>query len=125
MRNVFSAVVLAAVLSGCGGRSVPVTAHGKPVSYWVDELQSPNAKARKKAVSALGAVGAADPSAIPALIRALKDPDMPVRDAAVLALLNIGPDAKAALSALNESLSDADVDVRAHAAKAIERIRGS
>jgi HEAT repeat protein len=90
----------------------------------VQELETrKEPKARLKAVSALGNVGAADPTVVPALIRALKDPDRGVRAEAVLALLKIGPDAVAAVPALTEALRDADAKVRAYADNALKRIQ--
>ena len=111
-------------LAGCAARTAPMTVHGKPVAHWVDELKRPDPKARKKAVAALGQVGKADPSAIPALAGALADADARVRDEAVLALLKIGPDAKEALPALENLRRDREPTIRDHAGKAIARIRG-
>ena len=121
------AVLLCLFLAGCSGRNEPVVAHEKPVAHWLEELKQPAPKARKKAVGALGAIGKADPAAIPALIGVVKDDrDATVRDQAVLALLNIGPDAKEALPVLTEAAqSDKDATVRTHATKAVERIRGT
>jgi HEAT repeat protein len=108
--------------AGCSRQRAPVTAHGQPVSHWLEALKDPNSRTRKKAVTALGHVGDADPAAIPALTEALKDRDPSVRDTAVLALLNIGPAAKSALPALTAVQTDRDPIVRDHAGKAIERI---
>jgi HEAT repeat protein len=118
------AVLLALFVVGCAEKKEPLKSHDKPVSYWVEELKKPNPKARKKAVVALGHVGAADSAAIPALIGALKDRDVRVRAEAVLALLNIGQDASDAIPALLDAQHDPDATVRSHAAKALERIRG-
>jgi HEAT repeat protein len=118
------AVLLGIFLAGCSERSEPVMAHGKPVSHWLEELKQPDPKARKKAVGALGAIGKADPAAIPALIGVVKDDKHAlVRDQAVLALLNIGPDARDAIPALTAAESDKDATVRTHATKALQRIR--
>jgi HEAT repeat protein len=117
----FAILVLVFALSGCGNKE-PMMAHGKPVQHWVQALQDPDVKTRKKAVAALGNVGAADSAAIPALILALKDRDPPVRDQAVLALLRIGPPAREAIPTLAEAKNDKDPIVRSHAAKALERI---
>ena len=67
-------------LAGCG-ENAPLTSHGKPVSHWLEALDSPDVKTRKKAVVALGHVGTADPAALPALIRATKDRSPDVRGA--------------------------------------------
>ena len=112
--------------AGCSSRPEgPLTAGGRPVSHWLDELRSPDPKARKKAVRELGHVGKADPAAIPAVTGALKDPDPQVRAEAALALLNLGPDAAEAAPALAEATQDKDPKVREYAAKALERVRGN
>ncbi|HLW66010.1 MAG TPA: HEAT repeat domain-containing protein [Gemmataceae bacterium] len=116
--------VLLLPLSGaCNHKTQPLQSHDHPVTYWLQELKSQDPKARKKAVTALGHVGKADPAAIPALIDALHDGDAGVRDASVLALLNLGSDAKEARPALTEATNDKDATVRDHAAKALEKIR--
>jgi len=120
----FCVLVLAGMLTGCGEQK-PTTIHGKSVNHWVQALQDHDTKVRKKAVEALGNVGAADPAAIPALIGALKDNDAGVRAAATLALLKIGPDAQEAADALAEAQKDKDQKVRDLAAKALQRIQGT
>ena len=125
MRTFLFAIIGATLLlAGCVAKTEPISAHGKPVAFWVDELQNSDADARKLAVTNLGHVGTADPAVLPALIDAVADADAVVRDAAVLALLNIGPDAADATDALNEALGDKDATVRVHAAKALARIQG-
>ena len=100
MRYFLWAASLCLLLLGCSRPTDPLTSHGKPVAHWLEELKQPDAKARKKAVVALGAVGKADPAAIPALIAVVKDDrDGRVRNEAVVALLNIGPDAEDAIPA--------------------------
>jgi HEAT repeat protein len=116
------AVVLVLLLVGGCGRKEPLLSHGRPVTYWLEKLQDRDARERKKAVVALGHVGAADPEAIPAVIGAVKDRDAVVRREAVLALLNAN--ARDALPALTEAQKDRDPQVRAYAAKALERIQG-
>ena len=125
MKRTFLTICVTTLVLGCGGSPEPLTAHGKPVAYWLAELKQPDAKSRKKAVTALGHVATADPAAIPALISAVKDRDAGVRNQAVAALLNIGPAAKDAVPALTEAQSDGDAEVRALAAKALTRIQGS
>jgi HEAT repeat protein len=120
MRVVFSFCVTM-ILCGCTSKE-PVTSHGKAVSHWLEELKSPDANARKKAVTALGHVGARDRDAIPALIEAVKDVDVNVRAEAVLALLNIGPAAKDAIPVLRQATTDKDEKVRSYATKALEKI---
>ncbi len=127
MRGWLIAGLLAAGLTaaGCGQPEPRLTAGGRPVSYWLDELKKPDPKARKKAVRELGHVGPADPAAIPAVTAAVKDKDAAVRREAVLALLNLGPAARDAAAALAEAAkSDPDPTVRRDAAKALDRVRG-
>jgi HEAT repeat protein len=123
MRNLrFWLLTLMAVsLTGCGKASTVV--HGKPVSHWVEALRGPDAKERKRAVEALGNVGAADPDVVPALVGAVKDRDPAVRAAAVLALLKIGPDAHEAVPVLTAARGDPNAHVRRYAAKALARIQ--
>jgi HEAT repeat protein len=108
---------------GCG-EVKPLTAGGKTVDHWVQALQSPDAKERKKAVSKLGNIGAADPAAVPALTAALKDADAGVRAEAALALLRIGPAAQEAVPALTDAAqNDRDAKVRASAAQALKKVQ--
>lgn len=125
MRATLGCALALVLLCGCQGEQGPLLSHDKPVAHWLNELKKPDAKARKKAVVALGHVGKADAAAIPALTSALKDRDAGVRDQAVLALLNLGPDAKEAVPALTEAKNDPDGTVRSHASKALARIQGS
>jgi HEAT repeat protein len=111
------------ILVGCG-RAPPTVAHGKPVADWVEALQNPDARQRKKAAEVLGNVGAADPAVVPALAGAVKDRDPAVRGEAVLALLKIGPAAREAAPALREAQKDRDPRVRANAARALEKVQG-
>jgi HEAT repeat protein len=113
---------LAILLAGCGQSSAPLAVHGKPVAHWLQALHDSDAKARRKAVEALGNVGAADPAVVPALIETLNDREASVRGAAVLALLKIGPEAGEAVPALRNARNDKDAKVRTYAAKALERI---
>jgi HEAT repeat protein len=122
MRGV-SLVLIGLFLSGCGQKG-PVQSKGQPVSHWLEALNDPDVKVRKKAVTALGHVGKADPAAIPALAGAVSDPDVEVRQAAVLALLNLGPEAQDAVPVLTDARNDTDARVREYAEKALARIQG-
>jgi HEAT repeat protein len=124
MRSLLGFLMVTLCLSGCG-RDAPVTAHGKPVSHWVENIQATDVKTRLQAVKALGKVGVKDPVALPALIVAVKDKDAAVRAEAILALLRIGPDARDAVPALTEARRDSNAKVRECAAKALEKIQGS
>ena len=125
MRQLCSVAVVALLVgvSGCGPAQ-PTTVGGRSVAYWVQALQGPDMKARKKAAFQLGNVGAAEPAAVPALAGALRDPDAAVRAEAALSLLKIGPAAREALPALTEAQKDRDAKVRAYAARAVEKIQG-
>jgi HEAT repeat protein len=123
MTRVCLAAVLAAGLLGCRQAPPPPLAGGKPVRHWVEELKSPRAPARKKAVRKLGNVGPADPAVWPALHGALQDPDPGVRREAILALLKFGPEARKAAPTLRERRQgDPDPQVRAWAARALEKL---
>jgi HEAT repeat protein len=124
MRAVLALTLLAALAVGCGQGKQPLLSHGQPVSYWLDALQDRDPTKRKKAVTALGHVGAADAAAIPAVTAALKDPDARVRAEAALALLSMGPRARDAVPDLEEATRDRDKTVRTYAGKALERIQG-
>jgi HEAT repeat protein len=114
---------LVILVGGCV-RTPPPTAHGRPVPFWVEKLQDPDARVRGKAVQVLGNVGASDPAVVPALVRALGDRDALVRRAGVLALGKIGPAAREAVPALSACRHDRDARVRQGAARALERIHG-
>ena len=124
MRVVLPLALSFTLLPGCAREKPPVMSHGKPVSYWLEALNDPDARKRVQAVKALGHVGTADPAALPALTAALKDRDPAVRARVVLALLNIGPAASEAIPALEEARNDSDPTVRSYVEKALERIRG-
>jgi HEAT repeat protein len=117
-----AAVLMMVMLVGGCGRREPLLSHGRPVSYWLEKVHDRDARERKKAVVALGHVGAADSAAIPAVVGAVKDKDAVVRRQAVLALLNAN--VRDAVPALTEAQNDSDPQVRAYAAKALERIQG-
>ncbi len=124
MRYLFTIASLCTLIfAGCGGNPEPLCSHGKPIAFWVAELQKPDARARKKAVVALGNAGGADAAAIPALVGAVKDAHAGVRSQAVLALLRLGPAAKDAIPALTEARNDKDASVRSYALMALERIQ--
>jgi HEAT repeat protein len=109
-------------LAGCGG-ATPTMAGGKPVAHWVEQMRSPDARARKRAVEKLGNVGPADPAALPAVLAALKDVDAAVRGAAVLALMKFGPEARQAADTLAELRQrDRSPQVRDYAARALKKI---
>ena len=122
MRSMMAALVLT-TLAGCTSQSGPTRAHGKPIEEWVQALQSPDAKQRKKAADVMGNVGATDPAVVPALAGALKDRDRSVREAAAVALLKIGPAASEATPALEAARQDPDAKVRDYAARALEKMR--
>jgi len=117
-------VVWLVFLLGCSRSPSPLMVHDKTVAHWLQALHDPDARTRRKAIEALGNVGASDPAVIPALIEALNDREAGVRGAAVLALLKIGPEAGEAVPALRKAQKDKDVKVRTYATKALVRIGG-
>jgi HEAT repeat protein len=121
MRTLFL-IVVALTFTGCGA-SPSTSAHGKPVSHWIESLQDRDAGVRRKAVRVLGNVGPADAAVLPALTRALTDRDPIVRCEALQSLLKFGPNAHEAVSAVEVCRQDRDPRVRALAVKTLERIR--
>jgi HEAT repeat protein len=116
------ALFLAVCCAGCG-KSPPTLAGGKPVRYWIEALQNPDARVRKQAAFKLGNAGPVDADALPALLGALKDREAAVRSEAILALVKFGPAAGEAVPVLTElRLRDPNAQVRRYAAKAIEKL---
>lgn len=85
-------------------------------------LTDPTVVEQRKVQACIGLRSLKDPSALPALVSAVKDPSPLVRREAVLALLVIGP--AGAEDALLSALGDADGDVRYGAADALARVPG-
>ena len=84
----------------------------------------PDVQIRKKAAFKLGNIGRSDPTAVPALINALKNPDAKVRRETILSLVKIGPQAKTAIPQLAElEQHDNDESVRTYASKALAKLR--
>jgi HEAT repeat protein len=81
--------------------------------------ENTNARVRRLAVQALGAVGKAGSNAIPVLSRCTKDADESVRKCAVEALRRIGIPTSQALEALHASLSDPDGTAQIFAVQAL------
>jgi HEAT repeat protein len=115
------AALLALALAGCG-RTPATTAHGRPITHWVDSLADPDAGVRRRAARVLGNVGPADAAVLPALARAAADRDPLVRCEALQALAKIGPAAREAAAAVEACRHDRDPRVRAWAAAARQRI---
>ena len=117
------AILVGVGCAGCGKSSAPL-AGGKPVPYWIEALQAPDARLRKKAAFKLGNVGPADPSALPALLGALDDRDAAVRCEVILALVKFGPAARDGVPALAKLRQrDRNAQVRDYAARAVERLQ--
>jgi HEAT repeat protein len=110
------------LLSSCG-KSQPILAGGKPLTYWVQNVSHPNKKVRKEAVAKLGNAGNLNPDVVPTLVSALGDVDAKVRCEAILALQKTGAASKQAAADL-ERLSQRDVDpkVREYASRALQKL---
>jgi HEAT repeat protein len=121
--GVIAASILTILLGGCSEPKATI-AGGKPVAHWLQAVHNPDAKVRKKAVSKLGNIGAADPAALPALIGALKDRSPAVRGEAILALLKCGSIPSEAISVFVElQRNDRNAKVRGYASQALAKIQ--
>jgi HEAT repeat protein len=93
---------------------------GHRTSYWMKELDSPDAEARCQAIHALGAIGSEAEEAVPALTQILqRDPERGPRIEAALALSKMRPASRSAVPALAEALGDEELWVRMNAAIAL------
>jgi HEAT repeat protein len=116
-------VLFAILVSGCG-KTEPTLAGGKPVSYWVDALQSSDVTLRKKAVFKLGNVGPSDPAAFPAVVVALRDKDPGVRCQAIQSLMKFGLEGRQAIPILKGiHQHDRNDRARTYAGKALDRLQ--
>ena len=102
------------------GKTEP-TFQGRPLSYWIGtlKLNETDPSARKRALTALEAIGV---RATPALIAALQDKDSWVRGGALAALGRIRPATSVAKMALARGLDDEDVVNRSIAAAGLRDI---
>ncbi len=96
---------------------------GHSKRYWIKALDSPDGDARRRAILALGAIGAEAGEAVPALAAILREgPDRADRIEASLALSKMAPASGEAVPALTEALQDQDPFVRMNAAVALLRL---
>jgi len=97
-------------------------AEGRPISHWVDTLQTGNDSDRAHAAHVLGESGADAPGVVTALAGALKDENPVVRRNAATALARFGahPDA---VTALLGALKDSERTVRQEAARSLAQVR--
>jgi HEAT repeat protein len=115
--------LISGLFSGCS-KPQPILSGGKPPSYWVRNVSSPDKKLRKTAVMKLGNAGTAAADVVPALVGALHDADAQVRREAIFALCKVGPQARKALPELETMCrQDRDGRVRTCAARAVEKLR--
>jgi HEAT repeat protein len=93
---------------------------GHSAGYWIKALDNPDAKAKREAIFALGAVG--DEVAVPTLAALLHDPDRVMRIEASLALIKMNRAAAPAVDELAQALSDEEPLVRLNAAVVLSRL---
>lgn len=129
MSRSFYASLLALSLTGTalaaqGSAAREPSFQDRPLSAWVADLKGLAPYTRNQAAYAIGGMGVAAKSAIPALIEALKDPEAVVRFPACIALREMGPAAIEAVPALREALEDRNDDVAAMARRALIKITG-
>src|SRR3954452_19899044 len=106
------------LLAGCGS---PPLYKGKPAAYWREALKGDDAKLRREAITAMGALKVKD--AVPDLVAALQDRDAEVRAKAAESLWSVGgADTAEAVPALLPLLRDKDAGVRLSAAGALGQI---
>ena len=93
------------------------TYKGKTLPEWLKALPSDDAAGRRDAASALGQLGAGNPEAAEALVKALTDSDEQVRRLAVISLGELRPEAKLVVARLADILiKDRAASVRQQAA---------
>ena len=96
---------------------------GHSRSYWIDNLDNPDARVRQEAIFALGACGSDSGEAVPALAAILAgDAEGKVRSEAALALMKMHPASRTALPELSQALQDEEPGVRMYAALALFRL---
>jgi HEAT repeat protein len=96
---------------------------GHSLSYWLGALRSPEVEQRRRAIFALGAIGADASDGIrPLAAILLQDPDREVRIQAALALTKMAPASREAVPALAQALSDQEPLVRMNACLALSKL---
>lgn len=85
-------------------------------------LRDNDPRVRELTAQAIGVIGPAAVSAVPALVTLLADANEGSRNTACIALAAIGPAARQAIPALRRALSDPSADVRDFAQRALDRI---
>jgi HEAT repeat protein len=120
-RNV--ALFLSVAGGGWQAPSQPKLNIGSCLRALTEALADSDARVRQLAAQAIGAIGPAGATAVPALVRLLDDhDDEGSRNTACIGLAGIGPAASDALPALRKALNDPSKDVRRFAQLAIDRI---
>jgi HEAT repeat protein len=97
---------------------------GHSTGYWIRSLDSSDEELRRRAIDALGRIGAAAGEGVPALaVILLEDNQREARIEASLALAKMAPASRAAVSALAMALQDKEPFVRRNAAAALLALR--
>jgi HEAT repeat protein len=112
-------VCWAVLFAGCSPEPV---VQGKRASPWREDLKSPSASERWRAVWALGQIGPPAKAAIPEITQLVKDPNPIVRFMAAEALGRFGPDAKSAIPVLREAMRDSSRTVREVARNSLRQV---
>jgi hypothetical protein len=91
--------------------------------HWINALNSPDVEVRRKAIHALGELGADAAQAVPGLAAILQnDADTSLRKEAAQALSKMAPASRAAVTELAAVLADDNMEIRFHAAVALLRL---
>jgi HEAT repeat protein len=95
---------------------------GKPLSFWLDELNSRDPLLREEAMLVLADAGTAARAAVPRLEQLFKDERPTVRIRAGLALWRIAGQTKPAIAALTEALRDPTTSDRAQVLRDLSQL---
>src|SRR5262249_53179457 len=96
---------------------------GKPLSYWVNELQDKDLLVREEALEVLAQLGPAAKEVLPLVTKLVKDEHFTVRYRAALALWKIDRQAKPAVALLLEALKQPSSGLRLQAVQTLAQFQ--